>query len=139
MEKIYVRMIDGGNTSVPVNAEKVGDRSYRILNDEEYSDSDSDPGVLFQFYPGDIVEVDDTGNVDHDFQYAAKRLIQPAKTEDRNYLNFKFHATLWLLPINKQNAERFKGVLERIKKESIAGQYFYQGIRETASRLEQLL
>jgi hypothetical protein len=109
-------MIDGGNTLVPINAEKVGDQSYRILNDEEYSDSDSDPGVLFQFYPGDIVEAGDSGDVDHDFQYAAKRLIEPAKTEDRDYPDFKFHATLWLLQINKQTAERFKGVLEKIKK-----------------------
>jgi len=99
-------MIDGTNSLVPIAAEQVGDRCYMILNDEEYSDPD--PSVLFQFYPGDIVEVDDTGNVDDDYQYAAKRLIGPAKTEDREYLDFKYHATLWLIPVNKQNAERIQ-------------------------------
>ncbi|MDB5249843.1 MAG: hypothetical protein JWQ40_4237 [Segetibacter sp.] len=135
-DKIYIRMIDGSNTLVPVNAEQINDKLFIILNDEEYSDPD--PSVLFEFYPGDIVEVADTENLDNEYQYAAKRLIKPATTDDRDYHEFKFYATFWHLPIDKQTADRFRPIVERIRQESKEGKFFYRGILDTANRLFQL-
>lgn len=122
---------------MPVNAEQPSDEVYRILNDEEYADPD--PSVLIKFYPGDIVEVDNTENLDNEYQFAAKRLIKAATSVDRDYHEFKFYATLRHLSINKQNADRFRGILERIRQESKDGKFFYRGILETASALEQYL
>jgi len=57
---IYIRMIYGGNILVSVNAGSIHNKCYGILNDEEYADPDLHH--LFEFYPADIVKVDNRGS-----------------------------------------------------------------------------
>jgi hypothetical protein len=128
-------MIDGTDTLVPVDAEELRDKVFRILDDEEYALPDA--GVLFEFYPGDIVEVDDTADMDNEYQYDAIRLIEPSPDEDREYLGFMFHATRRYVPINQLTAVRYKAVLERIHQERKAGRFFYRGILETVDALNK--
>ena len=53
-------MIYGGNILVSVNAGSIHNKCYGILNDEEYADPDLHH--LFEFYPADIVKVDNRGS-----------------------------------------------------------------------------
>jgi hypothetical protein len=136
MDKIYVHGLDGTDFYAPVNVREVNSCTYEILNDPEYEGGDE--SVLFEFYPGDIVEVEDTADPDDEYLYYAKRLIRPSTRQDRDYLAFKFQATRRHLPISLSTAALYKQVIDRIKKEKSAGQFFYRGIRETIDALDRL-
>ena len=56
--KVYVHLIDGGDTWAPINAKHIIGNRFEIMEDEEYDSLDS--SILFEFYPGDIVEVVDS-------------------------------------------------------------------------------
>ncbi len=135
-EKIYVRMIDGAMSLVPVLAKEIQNKQYEILDDFEYSVIDD--SVLFEFYPGDIVEVDDHDHRDDGYQYDAIKLIQPSNMSDRLYLEFKFRATCNELSIAHETPVKYKHVIERIKTEIASGKFFYRGIRETIEYLDRL-
>ena len=115
-DKVYVYFIDGTFTFVPINARHINDTLFEILDDPEYSDIDG--SVLFEFYPGDIVEVVESENLDNEYRYFAKTIIQPSKRADRDYLEFKYRATQRNLPIDKSTVLTFKDVIKRIKKEN---------------------
>ena len=57
-EKIYIRMIDGAMTYIPVSGEEMGDNKYKLLDINEYDPQDS--SCILEFYPGDIVRVEET-------------------------------------------------------------------------------
>ena len=134
-EKIYVRMIDGTMSLVPVIARGIQNKQFEILDDDEYSLIDD--SVLFEFYPGDIVEVDDHEDMDDEYQYDAKELIRPSNMNDRLYLEFKFRATCSELSITHETPVKYKHVIERIKTEIASGKFFYRGIRETIKYLDK--
>lgn len=136
IERIYVRMIDGTMSLVPVIAKEIQNKQYEILEDDEYSLIDD--SVLFEFYPGDIVEVDDHDHMDDGFQFDAKKLIRPSNTDDRLYLEFKFRATCNELSITKVTPVKYKHVIERIKSEIASGKFFYRRIREAIEYLDRL-
>lgn len=130
MQKIYINFIDGTKYLVPVNAEEIGPEMYRILDDEEYKNKDA--SELFEFYPGDIVEAEDTDDLDLEYQHVAVSLISAGNNSiERKYLRFKFYCTQRLLPVSKDTAEEYKEVIERIREEKRKGLFFYKGIIET--------
>ena len=133
--KLYVRLIDGTDTWVPINARHIKDDRYEILDDIEYHNLDE--SVVIEFFPGDIVIGDSNIIPDGDFEQA-RQLIKPGSYPDRNYFEFKFRATLRQLPINKNTADKYRHEIERIKKEKLAGHFFYRGILETVTYLDKL-
>jgi hypothetical protein len=54
-EKIYIQLLDGSTSFVPVNATKLSDNQYEILDDKEFTEY-VDFLYVDEFYPGDIVE-----------------------------------------------------------------------------------
>jgi hypothetical protein len=137
MDKIYVRFIDGTNSWVPINAREKSNNLYELLDDQEYNDLDSTE--LFEFYPGDIVEVEDSEDLDNEYQYVAKQLVSASRRPDRDYLVFKFYSTFRHLPINELTAKKYTAVIQRIKREKTEGKFFYKGILETVERLDKLI
>ncbi len=134
MQKIYVDFIDGTKYLVPVNAEEIGPEMYLILDDEEYKNKDS--SELFEFYPGDIVEAEDTDDLDLEYQHVAVSLISAGENSlERRYLRFKFYSTQRLMTVSKETAEEYKEVIERIVDEKRKGLFFYKGITETVEFL----
>jgi len=126
-EKIYVHLIDGSDAWVPIEARQIDRNKYLILDDSEYTDND--PSVLFEYYPGDIVEVEDS--LEEEYQFKASKLITPSNRPDRKYFLFKFKSTLRLMPTSIDTAEEFKDEIKRIKDEITTGQFVYRGIKET--------
>jgi hypothetical protein len=53
-EKIYIRLIDGVETFVPVQAVRNDDSTFKII-DNDYLDLDTDVTSIWEFFPGDIV------------------------------------------------------------------------------------
>ena len=132
-EKVLIHVIDGSDTWVPINAKQTGPYSYEILDDPEFVYDD--PSVLFQFYPGDTVEVEDS--LDEVYQFKAVDLIKPSTHPDRKYLLFKYRATSNAMSIDKQTTKDFDKEIQRIRKEINEGQFVYRGIKETIKYLDK--
>ena len=136
MDKIYVYLIDGCKTLVPINAKEVGYCKFELLQDSEFDNLDS--SELFEFYPGDIIQVEDTQDLDLEYQYVAKKLLSSSiEVNERKYLKFKFYSTQRLIPINEEIALEYEATIERIKKEKEKGFFFYKGILETMEILSK--
>lgn len=132
--KLLVRLIDGAETWVPINVRHIIDDQYEILDDKEYHDLDE--SVLFEFFPGDIVIGDSEIIPDGDYEQA-RQLIKPGAYPDRKYFEFKYRATLRKLSIDQHSADKYRSEIERIKKEKLTGHFFYRGILEAVTYLEQ--
>jgi hypothetical protein len=137
IQKIHIRLIDGTETWIPINAKLINNDQFEIIENPEFMDLDINE--LYEFLPGDIVELEN-----HVFQNGssgkvAKRLISKGHWTDRNYMDFKFKATLGLLKIDKETAQIFQQEIERVKKEKSTGQFFYPAIIETIAKLDKVL
>jgi len=135
-EKIHVRLIDGTEVFVPINARHIDGNRYELLDDKEYEYEDSN--YLFEFYPEDIIELRQHKFSDGNVRQVAKELIQLSTRTDREYLEFKFRATLGEIPINKMTADKYRKDIERIKKEKKTGQFIYPSLLETVEKLDVL-
>ncbi|MBK6913701.1 MAG: hypothetical protein IPH11_08525 [Ignavibacteriales bacterium] len=51
---IYVRFIDGGNVSIPIQSKYISENTYELLPNIEFDFNDKT--ILFEFGPEDIVE-----------------------------------------------------------------------------------
>ena len=134
-EKILVHVIEGAESWVPIDAQEISTYQYRILNDIEYEDIDI--GTFFEFYPSDIVVVEDA--FDEEYQFKALKIYSFGSYPDRKYLHFKYKATLRQIPTTPEKAVEFKDEIIRIKLEMAAGQFVYKGIKETIQKMDVYL
>jgi hypothetical protein len=134
-EKILVHVIEGAESWVPIDAQEISTYKYMILNDSEYEDIDI--GTFFEFYPGDIVVVEDA--FDEEYQFKALKIYSFGSYPDRKYLHFKYKSTLRQIPTTPEKAEEFKDEILRIKHEIAAGQFVYKGIKETIQKMDVYL
>lgn len=139
IEKIYVRMIDGVEALVPIDACFVSQshgryERWKIQADTEY-DSCSE-ATLFEFYPGDVVEVENAEFPDDDYTWKAVEMVTPSSDPERTYWEFQFRAAEHCPPPEAECKLRFLDVIERIKKEKAAGKFFYMGVVEAIKYFE---
>jgi hypothetical protein len=134
-EKILVHFIEGAESWLPIDAQEISTYQYMILNDNEYEDIDI--GTFFEFYPGDIVVVEDA--FDEEYQFKALKIYSFGNYPDRKYLHFKYKSTLRQIPTTPEKAEEFKDEILRIKHEIAAGQFVYKGIKETIQKMDVYL
>jgi hypothetical protein len=134
-EKILVHFIEGAESWLPIDAQEISTYQYMILNDNEYEDIDI--GTFFEFYPGDIVVVEDA--FDEEYQFKALKIYSFGSYPDRKYLHFKYKSTLRQIPTTPEKAEEFKDEIIRIKHEIAAGQFVYKGIKETIQKMDVYL
>ena len=134
-EKILVHVIEGAESWLPIDAQEISTYKYMILNDSEYEDIDI--GTFFEFYPGDIVVVEDA--FDEEYQFKALKIYSFGSYPDRKYLHFKYKSTLRQIPTTPEKAEEFKDEILRIKHEIAAGQFVYKGIKETIQKMDVYL
>jgi hypothetical protein len=134
-EKILVHVIEGAESWVPIDAQEISTYQYMILNDNEYEDIDI--GTFFEFYPGDIVVVEDA--FEEEYQFKALKIYSFGSYPDRKYLHFKYKSTLRQIPTTPEKAVEFKDEIIRIKLEMAAGQFVYKGIKETIQKMDVYL
>lgn len=130
-------MIDGTETWVPINAKLINNDQFEIIENPEFTDLDTNE--LYEFLPGDIVESENHVFKDGTRGKVAKKLISKGQWTDRNYMDFKFKATLRLLKIDKKTAQIYQKEIERVKMEKSTGQIFYPSIIDSVDKLEKLL
>ena len=61
MEDIYIKLLEGTETWVPVPAIRRGDNIFEIL-ENQYLDLDGDTSSIWEFFPGDTVRCTRQGN-----------------------------------------------------------------------------
>lgn len=137
IQKIYIRLIDGTETWIPINARLINNDQFEIIENPEFMDLDVNE--LYEFLPDDIVELENHIFQDGTSEKVAKKLISKGHWTDRNYMDFRFKATLGLLKIDKETAQLYGKEIERVKKEKSTGQVFYPSIIETVDKLEKQL
>lgn len=130
-------MIDGKETWVPINAKVIDNDQYQIIDNPEFTNLVTNE--LYEFLPGDIVELEN-----HVFQNGtsgkvAKKFILKGNWTDRNYMDFKFKVTIGLLKIDKNTAQIYQQEIERVKKDKSTELYLYPSIIETVDKLDKLL
>lgn len=54
MQTIYIRMLEGVETFVPVNAKLIENNVFEIISNEDM-DLEEDATCIYEFFPGDIV------------------------------------------------------------------------------------
>ena len=136
-EKIYIRIIDGTDVYVPINARKIRNNEYEILYDKEYECEETN--YLFEFFSGDIVSLGQHRFADGKVGQIASQLIHRGQKLDREYWEFKFYATLGQISISKQTANKYRQEIERIKKEKSSGQFFYPTLLDIIDKLDGLI
>jgi|SRR6478735_1641845 len=134
IQKIYVHLIDGTDVWVLLNARQTQANQFEILENGEYDKVESNE--LFEFFPGDVVELEERVLSDGSNKQVATRLISKGQWPDRKFNEFKYKAALSKLRIDKPTAEFFYEEIERVKKEFSAGQTFYPTIIETVNKLD---
>jgi hypothetical protein len=135
--KIYVQLLDGTTVWAPVNAKRIDDNQYEILEDKEYTEN-INPLSLHEFYPGDIVEVGQHTFKNGTIGQVAKKLIKVGQWSDRKYNVFKFKATVGQITIDKETAELYQHEIDRLKNEQLNGQFIYPSLVVTVNKLYKL-
>ena len=54
IQKIYIRMLEGVETFIPVDAMPISDNVFEIISNEDM-DLEEDATCIYEFFPGDVV------------------------------------------------------------------------------------
>ena len=119
-------MLDGAESYVPIEAETNDQKVYKILNDPEYNDL-KEFGALFEFYPGDLVSVNNDNFPLGHYQYAGP-LLKEGPFPKRKYFEFMYKATLNRISIDKNTYDKYRDEISQIKQEIHEGRKFYRNI-----------
>jgi len=113
-QKIYIQLIDGTKVWVPINAKKIQDNRFEIGQDKEYENLNANE--LFEFFPEDIVEIDEHVFEDGTKGQVAKKLISKGKWTDRDFNEFNFQVVAGQIKLDKETAILNHKHIERVKK-----------------------
>lgn len=133
-EKIYIQLLDGATVFVPVNATRLSDNQYKILDDKEFTDY-VDSLYVHEFYPGDIVELEPYKFSNGSKGFVATKLIAAGQWPDRKLNEFKFKAVLGQISIDKESADKYRDEIAKIIKQKSAGQLIYPSLLDTVDKL----
>ncbi len=137
IQKIYIHLIDGTDVWVLMNAKHIQDAQFEIIENNEYNELDT-KGV-YEFYPGDVVELEESVTSDGCKKQVARKLISKGQWPNRKFYEFNYKATLKQLNIDKQTALFFREEIERVKMEYSNGKIFYPTLIETVNKLDELI
>lgn len=121
MDIIYVQMVDAVECWVPVKAKLIDNNLYLILENDDCYNGILEFGELFEFFPGDIVEV-----IDHSWSYGknvklATKLVTASSYPDRKLFDFLFKVWQRRIPFDKNTFIAYNEEINRVKKEDAEG------------------
>lgn len=138
-EKIYVYHLDGVFVWIPIEAKRINGDRFQILVDEEYELFRNEPWMVYEFYPGDIVELGEQKFDNGETQSVAKKLLSKGNWPERQLNEFKFRATIGNLDIDRDTALKYRDEIQRILSDHSSGQFYYPALIETSQKLNDLL
>lgn len=137
IERIYLRHLDTSIVFIPVDAAKIYDNAYKILDNSEFDDF-GDPQYLFEFYPGDIVELGPHEFSDGTFDLVASTLLTAGQWPNRKLSEFLFKAFVGQIPIDKASVDKYADEIEQIRQRKDNGEDFYNEISDTVNKLTMI-
>jgi hypothetical protein len=138
MDLIYVQMVDAVECWVPVEAKPIDNNLYLILENDDCYTGILEFGELFEFFPGDIVEV-----VDHSWSYGknvklATKLVTASSYPDRKLFDFLFKVWQRRIPFDKNTFNAYSEEIKRVKEEDAEGKVFNPIALMYLKELEQI-
>jgi len=132
-EKIYIHLIDGSDAWIEVDVERLVDDQYKV---NSFGDFDpTDPAVIPQFIPGDIVTKKQIERNGEKF-WTADRLVKPSDNANKKYFEFLYRTITGNKLKNEE--ERFKYEMEiiRTRNEIKEGKFHYPAIANYVNGIE---
>jgi len=127
-EKIYINLLDGSTCLVPVDAQKMSEYQYKILESIEYSDFEEFPFHIYEFWPGDIIEFSNHEFSDGNKGKVASRLVKSGNWPNRKLREFKFKASLKRLSNDRETTNYYFEEINCVKNEIAIGKFNYQEV-----------
>jgi len=127
-EKIYIRLLDGATCWVPIDAFKESENRYKIIESSDYTEFEEFPDHIYEFWPGDIVELSDHEFMDGTKGKVASRLIEYGSWPGRKLREFKFRASLEILHSDLKTARHYHDEIRLVKDEIAKGEFNYQPV-----------
>ena len=127
-EKIYINLLDGSTCWVPVDAQKMSEYQYKILESIEYSDFEEFPFHIYEYWPGDIIEISDHEFSDGNNGKIASRLVKSGNWPNRKLREFKFKASLKRLSNDRETVNYYFEEIKCVKNEIAIGKFNYQEV-----------
>lgn len=134
--KILIHAIDGADVWIPISARRIDTSQYELLMDPEFDETDT--GTLFEFIPGDVVELDLHLFKNGKKELIAKKLVVPSKRSDKMYFEFQFGCVQGSLQSSIEVLHQYEQVLQRIEAEMEHGQFFYPHVVKKLKELKSL-
>ncbi|MBN2521550.1 MAG: hypothetical protein JXB17_13645 [Bacteroidales bacterium] len=133
--KIYVRLIDGTQSYVPIDAETTDSVSFKILPISNYNSNDRT--VLFEFKPFDIVHVKI-----QDFSSSKSSGLVACEFADVNTSSFDFNQFLLHVldgTINDgiENKHKYYDYIQKLNQEIEKGIWHYPGIKKWINTIKK--
>jgi hypothetical protein len=113
---------------VPIDAQKLSEHQYKILESIEYSDFEEFPFHIYEFWPGDIIELTDFEFSDGNNGKVASRLVKSGNWPNRKLREFKFKASLKQLSNDRQTVIHYFEEIKCVKNEIAKGKFNYQQV-----------
>ena len=124
-ERIYIHLIDGSESWIPVNVELLGDDQFKINSFDDFDPEDTT--VIPQFIPGDIVTKRLIERNGEKF-WTADRLAKPSDNTNKKYFEFLYRiVTGNKLKDDKERLE-YKNEIIRTRNEIKEGKFHYPAI-----------
>ena len=125
-------MIDGTSAFIQVNAERISQNLYRIQQNSEFEDAEN----LFEFFPGDTVEIENRNFSDGIIGKIATKLVKAGNWKNRKLQEFIYKGTCGKLTINELTADKYADEIKKISAE-MENRHFYPNLIKTVADLEK--
>lgn len=125
MEKIYVHVIEGTDTWIPVQATESADNQFTIMTFDDFDPEDS--SLIPQFIPGDIVTRKLMKRNEEEF-WVADKLIESSGHKDKKYFDFLYRTVTGDKLKDSKERTDFGDIIKRTRDEINNGTFHYPAI-----------
>ena len=96
IQTIYIRMLEGVETFIPVDARYISDNVFEIISNEDM-DIEEDATCIYEFFPGDIVRCEKVKRIFLSLQKREKTFLLAIELLNSTFPNRKVHQLIFLI------------------------------------------
>lgn len=130
--QINVRVIDGTEVWIPIQAEQVALNKYQVSTSDYFDPNDRT--VLFEFIPGDVVTITEKQFQNGSIGKIACKLVTPSHHPDKRYLELLFKVATESLPIEAISGGMYQAEFSKAKSEIEEGVLMYPAIQKVIEK-----
>lgn len=118
IQTIYIRMLEGVETFIPVNAKFVGDNVFEIISNK-YMNLEEDATCIYEFFPSDVVRCEVKRDFFLPIQKRKETFLLATKLLSSTFPNRKVYQLIFLIvkslgEINRNQLQGFEDEIRRL-------------------------